>query len=88
MFGETKTAIFTDQIAIKAGRGSFVKPGDSGSLIVTDPGRKAVGLLFAGDFKGRTGFANPIDTVLDELGADLASREGIEEPVELFVDGE
>ena len=65
-----------------------MKPGDSGSLIVTDPGREAVGLLFAGDFKGRTGFANPIDAVLDELGADLAIREGLDVPVVLTVDGE
>jgi hypothetical protein len=88
MFGEVKTAVFSNQIAVGAGRTTFVKPGDSGSLIVTDPGRQAVGLLFAGDFRGRTGFANPIDTVLDELGADLAIREELAEPVELFIDGD
>ena len=68
MFGEIKTAHFTNQISISGGRITFVKPGDSGSLIVTDPGRVAVGLLFAGDLRGRTGFANPIDAVLSELG--------------------
>jgi hypothetical protein len=88
MFGEINTAIFTNQIAIKSSRGAFARPGDSGSLVVTDPGREAVGLLFAGDFNGRTGFANPIDTVLGELGVDMAIREGLLEPVILFVDGE
>ena len=89
-YGGTKMALFENQIAIGADRGAFVKPGDSGSLIVTvsNPEREAVGLLFAGDARGRTGFANPIDAVLTELGADLAAREGLLTPVVLSVDGE
>ena len=47
-----------------------------------------MGLLFAGDSRGRTGFANPINAVLDELGDDLAAREGRSERVALFIDGE
>ena len=31
---------------------------------MTDPDRKPVGLLFAGDRGGKTGFANRIDLVL------------------------
>ena len=37
---------FVDQVVI-SGR-KFIKSGDSGSLLVTDPGRESVGLLFAG----------------------------------------
>jgi PKD repeat protein len=56
------TARFVDQIIV-SGR-SFLKAGDSGSLLVTDPGRNPVGLLFAGPRNGRYGIANRIDLVL------------------------
>ncbi len=61
------TATFEDQILI-TGR-KFLKPGDSGSLVVTDPGREPVGLLFAGNTRGSLGIANPIGLVLSELSA-------------------
>ena len=57
------TATFVNQILI-SGR-KFLKPGDSGSLVVTDPGREAVGLLFAGNTPGSLGVANPIGFVLE-----------------------
>ncbi|MDE2953550.1 MAG: hypothetical protein OXR71_03425 [Gemmatimonadota bacterium] len=44
----------------------FSKGGDSGSLILTDPGNNPVGLLFAGDNLEIT-LANPIDDVLNRL---------------------
>ena len=55
-----------DQIIISDG--TFSSGGDSGSLIVTDDGSaNPVGLLFAGSPVDT--IANPIDTVLTELGA-------------------
>jgi hypothetical protein len=64
------TAIFTDQIEVSAAskKGGFIKSGDSGSLLVTDPGKQPVGLLFAGDNRGKLGFANRIDLVLNHFG--------------------
>ncbi len=60
------TTIFTDQIEISAiGKGAFIKSGDSGSLLVTDPTAQPVGLIFAGDRRGKIGFANRIDLVLN-----------------------
>ena len=60
------TTIFTDQIEISAiGKGAFIKSGDSGSLLVTDPTAQPVGLIFAGDRRGKMGFANRIDLVLN-----------------------
>ncbi|HEX6106726.1 MAG TPA: hypothetical protein VFZ26_14155, partial [Gemmatimonadales bacterium] len=53
---------FVEQILVN-GRGTFSRAGDSGSLIVTRPGRRPVGLLFAGTESGYT-FANPIGAVL------------------------
>lgn len=62
------TARFVNQIVVYAGR-PFIKAGDSGSLLVTDPGRNPVGLRFAGDASGKYAIANPIDAVLARFGA-------------------
>jgi len=64
------TARFVGQILVTA-RKAFIKAGDSGSLLVTDPGRNPVGLLFAGDSSGRYAFANPIDPVLTRFGVSI-----------------
>jgi hypothetical protein len=56
------TARFVNQVFV-SGRG-FIKAGDSGSLLVTDPGRAPVGLLFAGNASGSLAVANPIGPVL------------------------
>ena len=61
------TATFVDQIFFE-GRKPVIKAGDSGSLLVTDPGLKPVGLLFAGNRSGKLAVANPIDFVLDAFG--------------------
>jgi hypothetical protein len=58
------TARFENQILVQS-RKPFIKAGDSGSLLVTDPGRNPVGLLFAGDSSGKYAWANPIGDVLD-----------------------
>ncbi|MFQ6078400.1 MAG: hypothetical protein ACE5NJ_04590, partial [Thermodesulfobacteriota bacterium] len=59
------TALFVNQIVVSSNRGPFIKAGDSGSLLVTDPGRNPVGLLFAGNGSGKIAIANPIQAVLD-----------------------
>lgn len=58
-------ARFVDQIIVYGTKGPFTKPGDSGSLVVTDPDRSPVGLLFAGNQSGKYAIANPIGPVLD-----------------------
>lgn len=68
--------IFNNQIEIEGtGNKAFSDSGDSGSLIV-DSRRRAIGLLFAGGDEGGSNgkgltYANPIETVLDELDMDL-----------------
>ncbi len=61
------TARFVKQIIVTSGS-AFILPGDSGSLLVSDPGRNPVGLLFAGSSDGTLAVANPIGTVLSRLG--------------------
>jgi hypothetical protein len=64
-------ALFLDQIEVVSIKGPFLKPGDSGSLIVTDSGKEPVGLLFAGNRSGKIGFANRIDAVLIRFGVTI-----------------
>ncbi|MDI6802544.1 MAG: hypothetical protein QME58_01705 [Bacteroidota bacterium] len=52
---------------------SFCKSGDSGSLVVTNPGKNPVGLLFAGASDGTT-FCNPISDVLQRFGVTIATQ--------------
>jgi hypothetical protein len=63
-------ARFVDQIIVE-GVGTFIQSGDSGSLLVTDPGRNPVGLLFAGNQSGTLAVANQIDLVLDRFGVTI-----------------
>jgi hypothetical protein len=64
------TAKFVDQIIVQ-GRKPVIKAGDSGSLLVTDPGRDPVGLLFAGNGSGKLAVANSIDEVLSAFGVTI-----------------
>jgi hypothetical protein len=64
------TALFVNQIVVY-GNKPFIKAGDSGSLLVTDPGRNPVGLLFAGTSSGKYAIANQIDDVLTALGVTI-----------------
>ena len=60
-----------DAVAAHIGVGAapaYAIAGDSGSLLVTDPDKNPVGLLFAGDSSGKFAIANQIDDVLDALG--------------------
>lgn len=65
------TALFVGQIIVQS-RKPFIKAGDSGSLLVTDPEKNPVGLLFAGNASGKLAVANPIDDVLAAFDVDVA----------------
>ena len=67
----TGTAHFVNQIVIYSTKGPFTKRGDSGSLVVTDPDKNPVGLLFAGNQSGKYAIANPIGPVLDAFGVTI-----------------
>ncbi len=64
------TATFINQIVVRSAR-AFILPGDSGSLLVTDPGKNPVGLLFAADSSGKMCIANPIDAVLSQFNVTI-----------------
>ena len=66
-----QAAYFEDQIAIVGKFGRFSEPGDSGSLVVDNPGSQPVGLLFAGD--ATLTLANPIQSVLNRFGATIVA---------------
>ncbi|MDB6021369.1 MAG: hypothetical protein JWQ04_1226 [Pedosphaera sp.] len=56
----------------------FALPGDSGSLVVTEDGGSAIGLLFAVNNKGQYGIIMPILQVLEAFGnVTLVSGHGI-----------
>ncbi|MBD5785831.1 hypothetical protein IF650_06515 [Cellulosimicrobium terreum] len=67
---------FDDQVEVEStGTGPFSRGGDSGSLVYREDG-VALGLLFAGSETGGSNgsgltYCNPIDTVLEKLGATL-----------------
>ena len=63
---DSGVARFVNQIIVESAT-PFIKAGDSGSLLVTDPGRNPVGLLFAGNGSGKLAIANPIDPVLSRF---------------------
>ncbi|MFC6706746.1 hypothetical protein [Flexivirga alba] len=58
----------------------FSDHGDSGSVIM-DGNRMVVGLLFAGSSDGQWTFANPIQSVLDELNVDLMVAPVVTRPI-------
>ena len=67
------TALFVGQIIVEGAK-PFIKAGDSGSLLVSDPGRNPVGLLFAGNRSGKLAVANQIGLVLAEFGVTVDDR--------------
>jgi hypothetical protein len=66
--GAAFTHVFTGQVVISNKGSSFLKAGDSGSLMVEDVATnpRAVGLLYAGS--SSSAIANPIDEVLAFVG--------------------
>ncbi|MBY3555234.1 S1 family peptidase [Modestobacter lapidis] len=72
---------FDDQVEVEGLSGGFSAGGDSGSVIWRSRDRAPLGLLFAGSATGgRAGggvtFANPLGTVLRELGVEWVSDGG------------
>jgi hypothetical protein len=67
-YGLDRAAVFEGQIVSTP----MSQGGDSGSLIVTRQGHRAVGLLFAGS--GQATIFNPIQAVLDALKVDIPQR--------------
>ncbi len=68
------TARFVDQIIVESAD-VFIQGGDSGSLLVTDPGKNPVGLLFAGNGDGTLAVANHIDLVLARFDVTIDGEE-------------
>lgn len=73
---DTGTFVFDDQVEIEGVLGLFSDGGDSGSVITTEGEPRGVALLFAGSTTGGPGgmgvtYANPLATVLEQLGATL-----------------
>ncbi len=67
-------AEFIDQIVVQSNK-PFIKPGDSGSLLVTDDASaKPVGLLFAGNNSGTYAIANPIGLVLSRFNVTVDGK--------------
>jgi len=68
------TATFVNQIAVYSPK-SFIKAGDSGSLLVTNnTAANPVGLLFAGNRTGTYAFANPIGAVLSSFNVTVDGK--------------
>jgi len=61
------TALFIKQIVVESKK-PFIKLGDSGALVVTTAGANPIGLIFAGDERGKMAFANRIDPILSKFG--------------------
>jgi hypothetical protein len=72
--GGTYYKTFYGQIVVANPSNSFLRAGDSGSLMVQDvsPNPRAIGLLFAGN--NSAAFANPIGQVLSFLGATMVGN--------------
>ena len=69
---------FDDQVEVEGLTGEFSDGGDSGSVIWRSRDRAPLGLLFAGSTTGGSAgggvtFANPLATVLRELGVEWVS---------------
>jgi hypothetical protein len=74
----TATVWFRDIWLIKADNsGTFALAGDSGSLVVTEDSKHAVGLLFAATQSGGYGYVIPIESILSKLKMSLVSGHGI-----------
>jgi hypothetical protein len=72
--GTTYQKTFHGQIVVSNPSQAFLRSGDSGSLLVEEvsPNPRAIGLLFAGNKS--SAFANPIDQVLNFLGASMVGN--------------
>ena len=74
----TATVWYSDIWTVRADYGTqFALPGDSGSLVVTETGEFAVGLLFASSIRGDYAWIAPIETVLGDLNLTLIGNHGV-----------
>jgi len=73
-YGPSRSAEFSGQIVVSSPT-SFILPGDSGSLLVTNnPSANPVGLVFAGSGTGQFAIANPIGPVLSAFAVTIDGR--------------
>jgi hypothetical protein len=73
-----KGEVWFRNIVYVDGKGEpFALPGDSGSLVVTEDGTKAVGLLFSSNGNGEFGQLIPMRHAASKLGVSLISGHGI-----------
>jgi hypothetical protein len=73
------TVWFKDVWTVRASDGApFALPGDSGSLVVSDDARHAIGLVFAASRNGEYAWIIPIDCVTGSFGGlKLVSAHGV-----------
>jgi hypothetical protein len=62
------TVWFKDIWTVRGTRGAFALPGDSGSLVVTEDGKTAVGLVFAANGNGEYAWIIPMPCVVGSFG--------------------
>ncbi len=71
------TVFISDAWIVRANPGEpFALPGDSGSLVVSEDGAQAVGLLFAASPNGELGWITPIEAVLEHFNVSLVNSHG------------
>jgi hypothetical protein len=68
---DSGTARFVNQVIARSSSGAMIQAGDSGSVLVTYPGRNPVALLFAGNSSGSMAIGNPIGPVLARFGVSV-----------------
>jgi hypothetical protein len=68
-----RVARFVNQFRVRGTGGLFSDRGDSGALVTTRAGNRAVGLLFAGSAAANVSFCNDITTVCRRLGVSIPS---------------
>jgi hypothetical protein len=72
------TVWFKDVWTVRGRGEAFALPGDSGSLVVTRDGTKAIGLVFAASPNGEYAWIIPMPCVLGALGGlELVAKHGI-----------
>ena len=72
------TVYFKNVWSVRAKDDAFALPGDSGSLVVTEDGSQAVGLVFAANNSGSYGWIIPMESVVGAFpGLTLVHGHGV-----------
>jgi hypothetical protein len=66
-----------NQVSFTHSEAPFALPGDSGSLVVTEDGRAAVGLIFSSSPNGAIGHMIPFRQIAKKLGIKLRNDHGV-----------